>query len=203
MKTVWRIFAFILLCTLMVSCNNTVNQGVAEKIQIGMWAEDAFTNEWSNIEFTLPEGYHIATVNEFYEKTGLTDSNTYNNGNKTIPEDARTVFDILIVGDITKANFKIVYEVGLGTEEMYFEGLLSKLNETPDYQPEVVNNQIVEIGAEQYHMASLYFANKDIYADWYLRENNGAMICLISTYENSDEAKAATSIFINAIQSVN
>ncbi|MDR0917996.1 MAG: hypothetical protein LBM93_01900 [Oscillospiraceae bacterium] len=94
----------VLLLLATTACSGTKETGsqTAAKgdIQTGTWSEDGtvFTNEWSGIKFTLPDGYVAASEEELAEMSGASQETVAEGSNDLAAsvDMARTAYDFVV-----------------------------------------------------------------------------------------------------------
>jgi hypothetical protein len=181
-------------------------------VSAGVWRGDEFINEWSNIRFSLPESFRIATDEEYLQLSGSSDLSAYNKGDGETSSEIYSLCDLMVVSKGVnddggyQANLRIVYESGFGykkgrgREENYFNGV-AEIYADAGHILEDVSISPVSVDGEEYYRGSWYMPKSEQYMDWYIRgdETTGAVIYLQLIYANTDVAKEAANDVLTAL----
>ncbi|MDR1589148.1 MAG: hypothetical protein LBS51_03035 [Oscillospiraceae bacterium] len=173
------------------------NQGAGEaskgSIHAGAWSEDGrtFTNGWSNVKLTLPDGYRALSPGEIEEMVGAGEEIVVNDGNKAAYDLAktRTAYDFIIATDAGMPNIMLMYEnidispLTKNLDESGYFNMLSeqlKLMDTLSY--EELGTETRTVAGENFVVGMVSLAGGAAFQDYYIRKLDGAMIIFSATY---------------------
>jgi hypothetical protein len=184
MKRIITAFLTIALAFSIASCN-AVKEGaenVSEgNIQQGIWdaAGKTFTNEWSNIKFTLPEGYTAASAEEI-EQNYATDLIYYDFVVYPAEENGTIMVSLFyenIAMDSQKKNLN---------EQGYINHLSDSLKGSEN-EFTLVEITPIEIAGESWTFGKFSINNGEGYQNFYLHIVNGIANVVLITYTVDSE----------------
>ena len=203
------IFALILALTLTLTSCASFKAGFSAAlkgdIQQGTWSDDGkvFTNEWSNIKFTMPGDGYVSAPKEQIDE--LMEAGAELVGQTGVAADItmmRIVYDFMVSdGSTNIPNITLIYEnVGSNAalknvdEAGYFDIMLTQFEqmESQGLSYTELNRSTASIADIEWVSAS-YSLNDIAKQDYYLHLSDGYMCQLIVTY-NDSTAQAATDL---------
>ena len=192
-KIIATLFIVLSLVAALSACS-AVTSGTSVltgEIKQGVWSEDGktFINEWSNIKFTMPEGFVPATEEQIedmmkagMETTGISDLAMM-----------RVVYDFVASSPTGMPNITLAYEslklnpaLSTITEETYLDLLNEQFGEI-----EVQGFKYTEIERAKVRIADVdwsgasFSLNGIMYQDFYLHLQDGYMWQIIVTYDDT------------------
>jgi len=203
--------AIIILCALMLlSAAACSFEGIAKgAIKTGAWSEDGktFTNEWSNIKFSLPSGWRAMSSEEISAQVGA--------GTDVLVNEGMSQSEVDVSKLKTAYDFALVSELGIPQIMMFYENLAltpgnSSIDETAYH--EILKTQILAVtqitykdegtstktvAGEEYLIGRFSAMDGLLCQDYYLRRLGKVMIAMIVTY--TPETKAEADRFIASI----
>ena len=186
-------------------------QGAQTNISAGVWENNSFTNSWSDISFSLPNGFTALTHDKMQAILGTKEEVLVNG---SISEayvnmsEVSTFYDFVLYGDDLITSVMVSYENMLFdnrrslTPEKYFDMVKAQLGdmELRDIEYEFVDSYSnAEIAGEEYQVLQTFIRDM-FYQDYYVRKFDNAMIVFTATYKY-DTANTANSIdqFLSSI----
>ena len=195
MKRKWIRF---ISCAVLLSCVFSMTgclpqETETSEIVLGEWKENVFTNEWSGIQFTLPEDFTSQSLGD-------------------LPTYKDQKFDLLLLHSDETTNISLLYVDLLyaGKPDMtasaYLETVRTQLktSETKDFVFEETFEKTI-IADEEFVSMRSEFSFKDPenntkgYQDGYARKAGGVIIVFIASY--SEETKQSVDGFFQSIVS--
>lgn len=179
-----RILSFI-LCAVMLfslcSCGKReVNYAKAPEnvaVQRGAWEGNVFLGDFSDISFTLPDGWEVVSDEDIQNAINITDGLTY---------------DMMCQNNATGSNVAIIYEELLKTvgsktitEEEYLSTVSDNLTSLGFYVSEAEKKTL---GKHEFYVVSAHGEGGELTVDQYsfVRKQNGYMISVIITATNGE-----------------
>ncbi|MDR2357217.1 MAG: hypothetical protein LBD92_03905 [Oscillospiraceae bacterium] len=204
--------AVLALSAALASCaslRESFRAGVKEaskgSIQTGAWSEDGktFTNEWSNVKLSLPEGYRALSPEEIEQTVGAGEEVVVNDGNRASYDIAkmRTAYDFIIAAaDAGVPNIMLIYEnIGASpltknlNEGEYFDMMAEQLETMDALNYEATGTETREVAGESCTVGMLMLADGAAFQDYYIRKQDDVMIVLSATY-TADTRDAALDV---------
>jgi hypothetical protein len=180
------------------------------KIQLGSWSEDGgtFTNEWSNIKFTLPEGWSAMTEDELNQLLAAGADILVNDGAVSQAEldlsGLKTAYDFGVYTGLGMPNVMLTYEnlsltLGAGNldEQGYYDVLKEQILAVDSLGLVETGVYDKTIGDEKYLVGSFEALDGLYVQDYYIRKDGGVIIAFIVTYNT--ETRPQADVFMAAI----
>jgi hypothetical protein len=207
-KWVCALTALALLLAL-ASCG-----GAKGGIQTGTWSADetVFTNEWSNIRFTVPEGYRAYSAEEVQAVVGAGADMLVNEGsmNQTQADisQMRSAYDFMVSNDISFPSVFLMYEnlniqtllMGVSPEE-YFDALVTQMMSVESFGYEEVSRSDATLAGESWFVGTVSASGGMLYQDYFIRKLDGAIAAVCLTY--SEDTKDQRDLFVGAFEKIN
>jgi hypothetical protein len=198
----------IIMLILAVSCR----ENTSDTIQHGTWdvSRQVFTNEWSNLRFTLPEGFNIATeaeINEMIESG----SGQMDDENKAAIETTKQslVSDFLIyTSEMKIPSFQMNYEdlnaskMNGISEAKYIVSMESqfKLLESQGIFYTKIEEHSVDLAGRTWSLVEFSLNEDKLIQDIYLHIEGSVMYMLTLTY--TPEYRETIDAFLSTISPV-
>jgi hypothetical protein len=200
--------AVVAALAIVPSCSkvkDTVEDAAKGKIEKGAWNEDntVFTNSWSNIKLTLPDGYYVATreeidqmlgeSQEIFEENDIMDESQYDAAS------LKTWQDFVVAGSetgvpqlqCTYENLALSASTKQVTDEDYWNIAKEQFTAVESFGFNELESSTATIGGEEFFVGKGEFNNGTVKIDGYIRKQDDVVISLMMTYTSDDEAKAA------------
>ncbi|MDR0287832.1 MAG: hypothetical protein LBI03_09060 [Clostridiales bacterium] len=212
MKKVTKVIILFTAIFMIISCSactTLANKIMKGSIKAGSWDGDTFSNDWSNIKFTLPEGFRALTPDELQQTFESANDIAVNDGSqeKIDITSMKSLFDFMVYGSDQASNVIVCYEnVKLTTNgskmdaEGYYNVLKGQLDSS---QYTFLPSSSAEVAGETYFLgsASLNDATEEaVFQDYYIRKYQDAFITIIASYRES--AKDEITGFIQSFEKV-
>ncbi|MCL1802648.1 MAG: hypothetical protein FWG30_03250 [Eubacteriaceae bacterium] len=196
------LLACLAILAMLSACTNNNNEKVGTgegssdiPMSIGTWDGKSFENKWSNIAFSLPDNWSIASREEVESIMGIGSEIMVNDGIYTQTQidlsSVRTAYDFYIYNDLN-ANIILLYEnlafPGLSsiTQEQYFDEVKSQLEKLETLEYEFVENGYMEIAGEEYYYGTFTVQGGFMAQTYYIRKYDKAIISFITTYTEAN-----------------
>lgn len=165
----------------------------------GTWQDNTFTNTWSNLKVTLPEGCTARTEAEMGVLFEASTNVKVNDGSTTRDQldfdKLSTFYDFFITFPEDNTNVTLNYQNLISensrdtTESQYFNTIRQQLEADEDLNFTVKKEYDVMIAGEKFFAGHTSVNDGAVYQDYFLRKVDGAMICLLASY-TADSAQS-------------
>ena len=174
-------------------------QAVKNSMKTGTWSDDGrvFTNEWSNLCVTIPEGYRSLSPEEIQEVAGFGEDIMVNNGGMSKQSynfsKMRTVYDFIITTETGIPNYILMYEnialqsiIGNLDEEGYLNEVEKTLQKIDVLTYTNIGTSIKKLAGDDWLVGTFSLADGAAYQDYYLKKTGKIMIVFVVTYTDTE-----------------
>jgi|GEM_PF-6784709 len=201
----------LLTCLILALTACSLSSVMKGNIKGGTWEGDTFTNTWSDLKFTLPEGYACLSAAEMSETFAAGQEIMVNEG---VTSDAqynfasmKTLYDCLVTTSDGASNLIICYEnLLLGsqktlTAEGYYNILKGQLETVSEMGYTFATPTEATVAGQTYFVGHVTGLEGALFQDFYIRKHDNAMVVLIVS--SIEETRADTISFVESIQRAN
>ncbi len=218
-KKIIAVILTAILLLLAVGCSNSAPKSTT--IKEALIKDGTFVNDWADLKFSIPDTYTVLTTEQMKEMAETSDDEEksdqavkgdeilYNSRSEQAKEyeikDLKMFYDINMYTE-NGTSITIMYESLTGFEggsnmkvEKYYEmsaarsAILSGLSYT------LLGTSTQTIAGHEYYMGSVRFKENNTYQNYYVRKQDGVMICIVITF--NDDSSSEVRNFINTIES--
>ncbi|HET6785102.1 MAG TPA: hypothetical protein VFH18_03695 [Erysipelotrichaceae bacterium] len=206
MKNLFKLFLVITLGLTVSACSKTddvkeedekevVEEVVDEDYVRGVWTDNVYTNEFVGLDFTMPEGWTLATNEELLSMLDSSneqflDEEAKKNYEKAI-EQASTFYDFAIFNLTTGENMIMNIEdlskngaAILITEDQFLDVVEEQILNIEGIEYEVVDRSDVRFANEDYRKLELS-ANGVMTQEYYTKKFGKYMVSIVVSYVTS------------------
>lgn len=196
-RIITLLVCLVVMLTAFTACD--FNSGTAA-IKAGKWEEDVFTNNWSGIKVTLPDGYTSLSKVEMEQLFAQGEEIIVNDpGLSDIEIDkikTKVLYEFMIKFPDQKTNISLSYEnmsyAGkIISEKMYLDKLKEEFSKITQMKYTFLNSGKEEIAGKNYTAANFSLNSGAAFQTIYLRKIDDVMILIIATYfeDSQDQVK--------------
>ncbi len=188
------------LCLLLSGCgssdagsSSSPSSGGSEgAITPGVWDGSTFSNGWSDLKVTLPDGWTAKTGEEMSTLFEADANIVVNDGAAAKDQldfaNLYTYYDFFVVYPASNTSLALTYHNLLSesnrdmTEAQYFSMIRNQLESDESSTTKVEKEYDVMIAGQKFFAGHTSVNDGAFYLDYFLRKTDGAMICLLASY---------------------